>query len=113
MYILQALFTKFEFDITTAINGHQAYETIADSLANPDESIKNNYHQMFDLIVLDLNMPISDGFESCKNILKLYKQGNLFKINKGSSVSDQAINHTSNSNSQSVKIGSNSGQRSS
>ena len=27
---------------------------------------------LFDLIVLDLNMPISDGYEACKNIVNLY-----------------------------------------
>ena len=27
----------------------------------------------FDLVILDLNMPISDGFETCKNINKFFK----------------------------------------
>jgi CheY-like chemotaxis protein len=28
---------------------------------------------MYDLIILDLNMPISDGYEACSKILKLYE----------------------------------------
>jgi hypothetical protein len=31
--------------------------------------------------MLDLNMPISDGYESCKNILNLYKKNGIFKKN--------------------------------
>jgi CheY-like chemotaxis protein len=39
---------------------------------------------MFDLIVLDLGMPISDGFETCQNILKLYDdKRNIFKMVHG------------------------------
>ena len=35
---------------------------------------------LFDLIVLDLNMPISDGYETCKNILQKYDDRQMFKI---------------------------------
>ena len=36
---------------------------------------------LFDLIVLDLNMPISDGYEACKNIVNLYADNKkLFKM---------------------------------
>ena len=28
---------------------------------------------MFDLIVLDLNMPICDGYEACKSIIKTFE----------------------------------------
>ena len=34
---------------------------------------------MFDLVVLDLNMPIADGYEACSNILKLFRQEMLFE----------------------------------
>jgi CheY-like chemotaxis protein len=34
---------------------------------------------MFDLIILDLNMPISDGYEACRKINKLYDDHRLFK----------------------------------
>jgi CheY-like chemotaxis protein len=39
----------------------------------------NAYAQMFDLIILDLNMPISDGYEACSKINKLYDDHKLFK----------------------------------
>lgn len=37
----------------------------------------------FDLIVLDLNMPISDGYDAIKNIKNLYTDKKLFKIDRG------------------------------
>ena len=52
-------------DVTTAINGHQAFEILNKSLD-------------FDLVVLDLHMPISDGYETCANIVKLYQNENIF-----------------------------------
>lgn len=55
-------------DVTTAINGHQAFEILNKSLD-------------FDLVVLDLHMPISDGYETCANIVKLYQNENIFKLN--------------------------------
>lgn len=34
----------------------------------------------FNLVVLDLNMPISDGYEACKNIIKLHNENDkIFK----------------------------------
>lgn len=34
---------------------------------------------MFDLVVLDLDMPIADGYQTCSNISNLFT-GNLFDI---------------------------------
>ena len=34
----------------------------------------------FDAIILDLNMPIMDGFEACKQILQIYKEYNQNQI---------------------------------
>ena len=34
----------------------------------------------FDAIIMDLNMPIMDGHEACKQILALYKQYNEHQI---------------------------------
>lgn len=39
---------------------------------------KKNYN----LIILDLHMPIADGFEAIKNIKQLYEDNNLFKLEK-------------------------------
>ena len=30
----------------------------------------------FDAIIMDLNMPIMDGYEACKQIIQIYKQFN-------------------------------------
>lgn len=44
---------------------------------------------LFDLIVLDLNMPISNGYEACKNIVNLYADNKqLFKLMKEESMSN-------------------------
>ena len=32
LFVLQVIFTKHDFEITTAINGHEAYEIVANSL---------------------------------------------------------------------------------
>ncbi len=36
------------------------------------EQFKLEQNNIIDIIILDLDMPISNGFEACKNILKLY-----------------------------------------
>lgn len=56
------MFGKADMEVVTAINGHQAFEIFS----------KDCEERPFDLIVLDLNMPISDGFETCQNIVKYY-----------------------------------------
>lgn len=62
--ILGALFRKAGFEVTTAINGQVAYEEVLKSL-HPDQ-------KPFDLIVLDLSMPVTDGYEACTMIRNLY-----------------------------------------
>jgi CheY-like chemotaxis protein len=37
---------------------------------------------MFDLVILDLNMPISDGYDACKKILSIYLEDKLLCTNK-------------------------------
>ena len=34
---------------------------------------------MFDIIILDLNMPISDGYEACRKINQMYDENKFFK----------------------------------
>ena len=40
----------------------------------------NDPQEYNDLIILDLNMPISDGYEACQNICSLYNDNKLFKL---------------------------------
>ena len=41
----------------------------------------HNNKDYYDLVVLDLGMPISDGYEACMNILKVYdEQRDIMKI---------------------------------
>lgn len=47
------------FDVTTANNGFEALDAV---IAQP----KN----FFDVIILDLNMPIMGGFEACEKIVQ-------------------------------------------
>ena len=68
------------FDVVEAQNGHEAYEHAQDSLKD-----KENKTGQFNLIVLDLNMPISDGYEACKKISNLYNNSNkIFRKDKSS-----------------------------
>ena len=47
-------------EVTQAINGLEALELVTQS------------KEKFDFIVLDLNMPIMDGFDACKQIVDHY-----------------------------------------
>jgi len=64
--ILELLFRKNNFEVMTALNGHEAF------LKVQEQFDKDDLTGMIDLIVLDLNMPISDGYDACTKIVKLY-----------------------------------------
>jgi CheY-like chemotaxis protein len=72
LYILQILFGKYNCAITSAINGYEAFEHVQKSLTTYQGSKDRN--DLFDLVILDLNMPISNGFEACKNIGKIFNK---------------------------------------
>ena len=72
--ILEQLFRFTGFVTEIARNGHEAYEIVQETLNTP--------HELFDIIVLDLNMPITNGYDACSSILKLYKDQNLFGVRK-------------------------------
>ena len=40
----------------------------------------------FDLIILDLNMPVTDGFEACEKILKLCSISSISNNNKSAKI---------------------------
>jgi len=63
------------FDVETANNGLEALDVV---LAKP--------RNFFDVIVLDLNMPIMDGFEACSRIKKYLASNKIFhmvEVNNG------------------------------
>lgn len=68
--ILKYMFEKVNMEVTVAINGYQAFEILS----------KQVEETRFDLVLLDLNMPISDGYETCKNITKYFHCEGIFKL---------------------------------
>ena len=64
--MLEAVFEKHNFKTLTAINGHIAYQEVF-ALKHSDSP------KELDLVVLDLNMPVSNGYEACQKIRKLYR----------------------------------------
>ena len=69
--ILETLFEKLNFNVTTAINGQSAYEEVRKFMID-----QNSY---FDLILLDLNMPVTDGYEACSKILQIWESSSVIK----------------------------------
>jgi signal transduction histidine kinase/DNA-binding response OmpR family regulator len=57
LHLLKNILRKWEVSFTEATNGKMAVELV--------------YGQKFDLIFMDVRMPVMDGFESSKQILKL------------------------------------------
>ena len=58
------MFDKLNFEVVCACNGQEAYEKFVEENKNSGE--------MFDLVVLDLNMPVANGYEACKNIISSF-----------------------------------------
>jgi CheY-like chemotaxis protein len=46
------------------------------------EFVQTNPETKLDFILLDLNMPIMDGFEACKQIVNFYKDKKMFAPEK-------------------------------
>ena len=66
LMIQELLFEGKMFDVTKATNGFEAYQLVKNSIVGHDEA------QLFDLIVLDLNMPIENGYNAARMITRLY-----------------------------------------
>ena len=62
--------------MTSARNGFEAFDLVQQKFKIEKKS--------FNLIILDLQMPIADGFEAIKNIKQLYEDNNLFKLDQES-----------------------------
>ena len=67
-----------QIEYKEAINGLEALQQVQK---------KNSKSLEFDFILLDLNMPIMNGFEACKQIKQFYDQEKqLFKVNQNRDV---------------------------
>ena len=60
----------------TASNGFEAFEMIKNGYENQPNPI------LYDLVILDLNMPIMDGFEACQMIFKTFDKQVMFEESK-------------------------------
>ena len=60
---LTHIIAKCNFEVIPVKNGYEAY-------LEAQKSIKDS--KLFDLILLDLNMPITDGYEACIQIVELF-----------------------------------------
>lgn len=93
LYMMEIIMKLHNFEVTTATNGFVAYQYASQAMKFKQENInqiieKYDDHEfragadMYDLIILDLNMPISDGYEACEKILKLYEDNSIFRVIK-------------------------------
>ena len=62
---------QHKFSVVTAINGYEAFEHV-------QQSVTDGTH--FDLIILDLQMPITDGMEACRQIKQMYREGTSYHL---------------------------------
>ena len=78
-----------EIGTETSFNGHEAFQKANESFVFVNQNIKKilqewphqteaHRHMIFDVIVLDLDMPICNGFEACQMIQELYTCKKLF-----------------------------------
>ena len=64
LLVWKMLFDQLQFETYTAQNGFDAFTQV-------EESLKDG-KKLFDLVLLDLHMPVSDGYEACSDISKLF-----------------------------------------
>ena len=69
LYIQQILFEQLDFEVETAKNGYDVFQKVQ----------KNKGTVKYDVILLDLHMPIMNGFDACRNICNLYEES-LFAV---------------------------------
>ena len=63
LYIQKHLFAAKGFNVQTAMNGFEAFEIVKQSLQQSEDGGPPN---LFDLVLLDLEMPITNGYEACR-----------------------------------------------
>ena len=82
LHTLKNILSLCDFDIETAINGLKAYQLVKESIIQSKKvnNLNGVNKFLYDLIVLDLNMPVLDGIEACKAILSELKRSKALKI---------------------------------
>jgi DNA-binding response OmpR family regulator len=63
----------------------------ADAAENGEEALEMYYNSIYDLIILDLNLPVLDGIEVLKEIRKENKEVNVIILSARSEVEDKII----------------------
>ena len=69
--IICQLMEKNGFQVLKAYNGFEAFELVK-------QSIQMEGNEIIDLIILDLQMPISNGYDACRKIENLFKKARSF-----------------------------------
>ena len=74
---LSMLFKSAGFNVHTSDNGYECFSRVKETLLSQKEK-----DETYDLIVLDLNMPIMNGWDTCEKITEYYRDPNrLFDVN--------------------------------
>ena len=97
--ILQKLFQKndslnMDIETLTALNGDLAVRKIQENMSDfynfHEEKLQMDQEPIhFDAVIMDLNMPILDGYEACKQIIQIYKDYNQRQLCLKSSEEDK------------------------
>ena len=79
--MMEVILKMNNFEVVKAQNGFEAFEKAAQAMQYTKQNIKyiidewdKTSFEIFDVIILDLNMPISDGYEACKKISQMYDE---------------------------------------
>ena len=65
---MKTIFTMHGYEVTKALNGYQAIQEIK---ALDYDNIGLN--EVFSVVMMDLNMPVMNGFDGCEKINKFFE----------------------------------------
>lgn len=69
--LISSLFKTYGFAVQTAQNGFQVLQYVKQSIQS-QETRGGKQNRLYNLILLDLDIPLSDGFETCTKIRNLF-----------------------------------------